>query len=306
MADDGTSGQDRESYSDEQDRDSYTVKDPLCTYCRLPLREGEEEMCDPCYEDRAPLWRDYHEGGGHDPLAIAFDVAIYEVGGSVRDGLLGINSKDKDFAVEAPSYERMKEFLEDRGFTIFVETPEFLTIRAHFPNTHPDFGKTTADFVLCRKDGAYSDGRHPDEVTPGTIYDDLARRDFTVNAMAKRLGSDEILDPFDGQSDLNWRLLRVVGEGDDRIREDPLRAIRALRFWVVKGLAPTPELADVLSSKSLPPLLSTVSQERIREELHKMFKHDTKRTLTVLFALPGIVGAVFPADGLWLKPTLEQ
>ncbi len=102
-------------------------------------------------------------------------VKIYLVGGSIRDQLLGLKSKDLDYAVEAGSYEEMRDYIKENG-KIFLETPEYLTIRAHLKNGEP------ADFVLCRKDGEYSDGRRPDKVTPGTLYDDLARRDFTVNA----------------------------------------------------------------------------------------------------------------------------
>ena len=109
---------------------------------------------------------------------------IYQVGGSLRDECLGRPCKDFDFSVEAPSYEAMREHLVQDGYTIFLEKPEYLTIRARFPKGHPQ-ERVCADFVLCRKDGFYSDGRRPDTVEPGTIYDDLARRDFTMNAMAR-------------------------------------------------------------------------------------------------------------------------
>src|SRR5688572_2507881 len=105
-------------------------------------------------------------------------VKVFEVGGAVRDKLLGLRPKDIDFAVEAPSFKAMHEFVSSTCSTIFLIKPEFLTIRAH----HATMG--AVDFVLCRKDGAYSDGRRPDTVEPGTIFDDLARRDFTINAMA--------------------------------------------------------------------------------------------------------------------------
>jgi len=108
-------------------------------------------------------------------------IKLFEVGGHVRDGLLGIKSKDIDMAVEAPSWEAMREFVKHNTKKIFLEKEEFLTIRAMGHDGLPK------DFVLCRKDGAYSDGRRPDTVEAGTIFDDLARRDFTVNAIAKEV-----------------------------------------------------------------------------------------------------------------------
>lgn len=272
----------------------------MCRYCGLPSPD-EAEICVICFEDRQRYGFIKEDG------TWAQDVVLYEVGGSVRDGFLGIDSKDKDFAVEAPSWERMKEFLEWRGFTIFVETPEFLTIRAHFPKEHPDYGKTTADFVLCRKEGAYSDGRHPDTVEVGTIYDDLARRDFTVNAMARRLGSSVVLDPWNGKEHLDYRRLIAVGDTETRLREDPLRALRALRFMVCKNFTLSGDIRRVVYADWFAPLLASVSTERKREELTKMFKHNTRLSMLQFAGVDAkpLRDAVF-CDGLWLKPTLEQ
>src|SRR6478735_1674813 len=156
---------------------------------------------------------------------------FYQVGGCVRDSLLGVESKDIDFSVEAPSYEAMREAVIERcggnPESIKVDKPEFATIRA----IDPKLGGV--DFVLCRKDGAYSDGRRPDSVEMGTLLDDLARRDFTVNAIA-RADDGSLIDPFNGQADLKLRLLRCVG-GVDRLREDSLRMLRAFRFAITKG-----------------------------------------------------------------------
>lgn len=124
-------------------------------------------------------------------------IRIFEVGGCVRDEILGVPSKDIDFAMEAPSFQAMKEYMEAENFKIFLETPEYFTIRAKFPNS-----SLVADFVLCRKEFGYSNNRHPDLVEVGTIYDDLSRRDFTINAIAKSLDSGEFLDPHNGIDDL--------------------------------------------------------------------------------------------------------
>src|SRR5689334_19330699 len=99
-------------------------------------------------------------------------VKLYKVGGYVRDQVLGLKSKDIDYAVEAESYDAMKNHLIEKGAKIYLEQPQYFTIRGKLNDED-------ADFVLCRKEGKYSDGRRPDTVEIGTIYDDLARRDFT-------------------------------------------------------------------------------------------------------------------------------
>lgn len=235
---------------------------------------------------------------------------IYKVGGAVRDELLGLKPKDYDFAVEAESFEAMKNSLLDQGFTIFLSTPEYFTIRARFPKGYDMYGIntngrcTTADFVLCRKESSYSDGRRPDSVEPGTIYDDLARRDFTVNAIAQK-ETGVLVDPFNGVDDLNHNVLKAVGSAEERLREDALRALRALRFSVTRNFVLDDELGASLKSDWLPPLLMNISEERQREELYKMFKHNTLCALGVLFEYPQIVEACF-WDKIWLRPTMEQ
>jgi tRNA nucleotidyltransferase (CCA-adding enzyme) len=240
---------------------------------------------------------------------VSNDINIYEVGGCVRDEILGIPTKDIDYTVEASSFSAMREWLVDAGFDIFVESPQFLTIRARFPKGKRDFAgrdvtHLTADFVLARAEGEYTDGRHPDEVRPGTLMEDLARRDFTVNAMAKDKHG-LLIDPFDGMRDLQNGVLRAVGRAEDRLREDPLRAMRAIRFAVTKGFQLHADVATALDSSWLPPLLASVSGERRREELLKAFKHDTIKTLWWLGRFMVLQEDMF-ADGLWLKPTMEQ
>jgi tRNA nucleotidyltransferase (CCA-adding enzyme) len=230
---------------------------------------------------------------------------MYEVGGCVRDELLGLKTKDIDFAVEAPSFDSMESYLRAQGFTIYLVTPEHFTIRGKFPKDHATYPRVDADFVLCRKDGTYSDARRPDYVEPGTLMDDLARRDFTVNAMA-RDEQGSILDPFDGRTDLLDGRLRCVGNAEDRMREDALRALRAIRFAVTKGFVWDLDLNLTMVSDWLPPLLASVSVERRREELLRCFQHDTRATLDMLcHKVPtAFLHAVF-ADGLWLMPTLK-
>lgn len=228
---------------------------------------------------------------------------IYEVGGSVRDRMLGLESKDKDFAVEAESFDAMVDGLTERGFKIFLSTPEYLTVRAKFPNGHK-FSSQTADFVLCRAEGEYSDGRHPDYVRPGTIFDDLARRDFTVNAMAVN-ANGILIDPHNGNKDLANMRLKTVGDASVRFAEDYLRALRAVRFFIVKGFYLDPEVTKALLDPATAEGLKSVSVERIREEMYKAFKHDTLATIKFLNNFREIRDVVF-SRGLWLEPTLKE
>jgi tRNA nucleotidyltransferase/poly(A) polymerase len=247
---------------------------------------------------------------------------FFEVGGAVRDSFLGLRSKDIDYTVVDKwadvlpvtvdeSFEGLENFLGEEGFKIFLSTPEYLTIRAQFPKDHPvhalhpDSKNLTADFVLARCEGPYSDGRRPDWVRPGTLEDDLARRDFTVNAVARTIHG-EIIDPHGGVSDLEHMALRCVGRAEDRIKEDALRSLRAVRFVITKGFFLNVELQDILQASWLPDMLSSISAERKREELDKCFKTDTIKTLDLLWSFsPEFLHAVF-SDGLRLKPTMES
>ena len=241
-----------------------------------------------------------------------------EVGGAVRDKFLGLDSKDVDFVaipvnpnmfVNADfAFTHLVNHLKLEGFKVFLETPEFFTVRAQVPDGHPLKQRTNvADFVLARKDGPSSDGRHPDFVLPGTLFDDLQRRDFTVNAMAILDG--ELVDPFNGFADLQDALIRFVGNPTERIAEDGLRVMRALRFVVTKpGFILERETFQAINSNFASEMLMKVSVERIREELEKMFLADTVGTMKILrdvFSLNSLEKAIF-RDGLRLMPTLKK
>jgi tRNA nucleotidyltransferase (CCA-adding enzyme) len=233
-------------------------------------------------------------------------IKFYQVGGCVRDRLLGKKSKDIDYSVEAPSFEIMKRAVaircganpddeEDFNRVIKVVKPEFVTIRA----IDPKLGGV--DFVLCRKDGKYSDGRRPDSIEMGTLADDLARRDFTVNALAEDENGN-IIDLFDGQTDLNNRILRCVG-GTERLREDSLRMLRAIRFQITKGFWPDKDLESFLMDANNVSLLDTLPIERIRDEIMKCMEFDTLETLHVLNKYHQIRNAIFSRN-LRLIPTI--
>jgi tRNA nucleotidyltransferase (CCA-adding enzyme) len=240
---------------------------------------------------------------------------FFEVGGCVRDSLLGIASKDIDFSVVAPvgvfatadsAFLAMEAQLAEQGFQIFESRREFLTIRARVPKGHALEARTTvADFVLARKDGPYTDGRRPDWVVPGTLLDDLARRDFTVNAIARAIDGT-LIDPFDGQLDIKDRVISFVGNAETRIREDGLRILRAFRFEITKGFMMDSEAWDAVRSEFGAEMLGKQKVERVREELVKMFKADTLKSLSLLCDLPGHTRAAIFRDGLRLDATMKD
>lgn len=215
---------------------------------------------------------------------------FYEVGGSVRDSLLGIPTKDIDFVVIAPTFGGMMRHLEAEGFLVFQTKPEFSTARAGVPAGHPLRQRAaTADFVQA-----------------ASLHEDLARRDFTVNAMAR--GADgQIIDPFGGQVDLvACRLLRFVGDPMERIREDGLRVLRAFRFMVSHRMFAEEETWRVLTSDASSEFLSAVAIDRVREEVEKMFSADTIAALAVMAELPRHTQRAVFRDGLRLAATRKR
>jgi len=240
---------------------------------------------------------------------------MYEVGGKVRDEILGLTSKDVDYTV-VPSEDLLKDigsphtmfnilegFLKEEGFEIFLVTPDCFTIRAKFPKNHKYQG--VADFVMARKEIGYISGTRTPIVKPGTLYDDLERRDFTLNALAK----DEdgtIIDYFNGIKDLNEGVLKTPLKTKETFNDDPLRILRAIRFSITKGFRITPNMAIVIENYNYEDKMDVVSVERIREELFKCFKHNTLETLRVLSEFPTLKNYIFKDNILWLKPTMEQ
>ncbi|QIG57956.1 tRNA nucleotidyltransferase [Microbacterium phage PauloDiaboli] len=239
-------------------------------------------------------------------------IKTYLVGGAVRDKLLGLPVKDFDYTVVVgnaktvpEAWDAMRAHLKAEGFTIFLETPEYFTIRAKFPKDHEN-AKITADFVLARQEGPYSDGRHPDWVKPGTLADDLRRRDFSVNAMAED-GDGNIIDYYQGRRRLEHRVLEAVGDPRDRMTEDPLRALRAVRFAVTKGFKIEHDLAYAMRTmKVLDSLRNDISVDRIRDELFRCFEYDTVKTIAFLYDQFPMYLDIMAERGIWLKPTMEK
>lgn len=239
------------------------------------------------------------------------NITLYLVGGAVRDLVRGEESKinDWDFAVEADSYGSMREWINSQGFEIYLETPQYFTIRArssdNFTFAGRNLSQRTFDFTLCRVEDKYLDGRHPSSVRQGTIYQDLSRRDFTVNAMA--LTNDgTLIDPYNGKADIQNKVIRCVG-GTDRFVEDYLRVLRAIRFCVRLGYTLGEKEKVYLLNSQDRKLLASISEERVREELTKCFKADSLETLRKLWEFDLLTENIFDLfPDLWLMPTLKN
>jgi len=226
---------------------------------------------------------------------------LYEVGGKVRDDLLKLPSRDVDYAYvsttqssAAEAFAEMRDWVEAKGLQIFQELPATWTIRAK-----PLQSKQGSDFVLAVQ-------RNGEIIRPGTIADDLAARDFTINAIAR--ATDGILiDPFGGQQDLTDRCLRTPIDPVITLQHDPIRALRAVRFAVKLGFTWCPELETALHHPDLPFWMDRVDRDRLLQELLKTFKVDTWGVLKRLHSLPEpLVRNWLERPGLWLMPTTRQ
>ena len=184
--------------------------------------------------------------------------AAYVVGGCVRDSLLGLTPHDWDLCTSA---------LPQQGIELFGAEKCIPTGLQHGTVTVKQ-GGGLYEITTFRTEGAYTDGRHPDEVhfVPD-VREDLARRDFTINAMAYN-EKEGLVDPFGGQADLQSGILRAVGVPHQRFTEDALRILRLYRFAARFGFAIDPPTAQ--AAQELCAHLDCVSVERIEEELAKL------------------------------------
>ena len=184
--------------------------------------------------------------------------AAYAVGGCVRDSLLGRTAHDWDLCTSALPQQVMELFGTEQCIPTGLQHGT-VTIK---------YGGQLYETTTFRTEGSYTDGRHPDAVQfVPDVREDLARRDFTINAMAYN-EAEGLVDPFGGQADLQNGLLRAVGEPQQRFTEDALRILRLYRFAARFGFAL--DTATARAARQLAPHLDCISAERIQEELAKL------------------------------------
>jgi putative nucleotidyltransferase with HDIG domain len=190
-------------------------------------------------------------GAGHD---------AYVVGGCVRDAIRGVDPQDWDVATDATPEEIQRFFAKS------LYTNRFGTVVVRS-------GQHEVEVTTYRTEAGYTDHRRPDHVAfTDSLHEDLSRRDFTMNAMAWRPGQNgtpgELVDLFGGQRDLESRVLRAVGEPDERFREDALRMLRAVRFATLLDMRIDERTAAAIRRNAH--LAATLSGERINQELTKI------------------------------------
>lgn len=201
-----------------------------------------------------------------------FDQDIYIVGGAVRDQLLGIDVCDVDIASAIHPHD-FKKLCKSLGHKTFDTGIEHGTVTVLIDGKAYEHTTFRTD-VSC-------DGRNANVSFSKTIEEDLSRRDFTINAIA--LLQDEIIDPFNGQKDLENKILKTVGLAEERFSEDYLRIIRAARFASRLNMSIDTEL--LIAAKHLAPkIIEHVSVERISDEFKKAQAH-AKEFLKVLYSM---------------------
>lgn len=206
--------------------------------------------------------------------------AAYAVGGCVRDSLRGVTPHDWDVTTSALPDETASVFADHRTITVGAQhgTVAVLT------------DERTVEITTFRTESGYADSRHPDTVTfVSDVRDDLARRDFTVNAMAYN-DREGLIDPFGGQVDLANGVLRCVGNAVTRFSEDALRILRGLRFAATLPLVIAPETADALHKTR--EKLQNIAAERIATELTKLLCGDN--VVPILQEYRDILAVVIP------------
>ncbi|MCQ2911450.1 MAG: CCA tRNA nucleotidyltransferase [Clostridia bacterium] len=224
----------------------------------------------------------------------------YAVGGCVRDSLIGRTPNDWDITTSAKPFEVKSLFKK----TIDVGI-EHGTVTVMLDNVG-------YEVTTYRIDGDYIDNRHPEEVQfTKDINEDLARRDFTINAMAYN-ETNGLIDPYDGAKDLDKKLIRCVGNPSERYNEDALRMLRAIRFSAQLGFDIEKETYNAIKNNSH--LIKNISVERIRDEITKIIMSDNPEKFLVLYdtgllelIMPEFIPNInCPQNSPWHKYTVDE
>ena len=218
----------------------------------------------------------------------------YFAGGCARDTLLGVTPADYDVATDATPPEVMRIFPETYAVgaqfgVVLVPAPEGVPPAA-MPSEHPNY----VEVATFRCDGAYSDGRHPDQIRYSKDpKQDVQRRDFTINGLLMDpLDGDRVLDFVGGREDLRAGVIRAIGDAERRFQEDKLRMLRAVRFAARLGY--TIELQTFAAIRELASFIHQVSRERVRDELTKMLTEGHARRAFELLDATGLLHQVLP------------
>ncbi len=205
-------------------------------------------------------------------------------GGCVRDKFLGIEPKDYDVATNAVPDQIQEVFGRRKTLAIGAS---FGVIKVLGPSSAGQI-----DVATFRQDAQYSDGRHPDHVTFTSAEEDASRRDFTINGMFFDPLKDEVIDYVSGQTDLQRKVIRAIGDPQLRFSEDKLRILRAVRFAATFGFEIEAETRAAI--EQFADQLQVVSAERITAEMERMLTHKNRHLAVQLLQQCGLLAIIFP------------
>ncbi|MDE6206483.1 MAG: CCA tRNA nucleotidyltransferase [Muribaculaceae bacterium] len=220
--------------------------------------------------------------------ADAMQRECYVVGGYVRDLIIGRHSKDIDFVTVGSGIELATKVGENIG------PRAHLAVYRNYGTAQLHFGKTELEFVGARRESYSRDSRNP-IVEDGTLDDDLARRDFTINAMAISVNADtfgELIDRYDGLGDIERRIIRTPLDPDITFSDDPLRMMRAIRFATQLDFDIEPETFAALNRNAA--RIEIISGERIKDELMKIMASPRPSKGWYLLLRSGLLDFIFP------------
>ncbi len=209
---------------------------------------------------------------------------LWVVGGALRDELLGTGGGDEDFATNALP-DDVEDIARSRGADVITVGKKFGTIGVHA-------GGRWSEITTFRGDSYEAGSRWPDVTFGTTIEEDLARRDFTINAFARDVYTDRLLDLFGGKDDLDARIIRAVGEPAQRFREDPLRILRGIRFASQLGFSI--DDATLEGMRETAELTATLSAERIGAEFDRLICGVHPRIGLEYLRDSGVLPVLFP------------
>ena len=210
---------------------------------------------------------------------------LYLVGGVVRDRLLGVDSTpDFDLTTDAPP-ERIRELIDGVADAVWLQGERFGTVGIRL-------GDLTMEITTHRAEAYMGDSRKPVVRFSTDLYEDLARRDFTVNAIAVEVAERSLHDPHDGRADLRRGILRTPLSPEESFSEDPLRMLRAARFVARYGLVPAEGLVG--AARSLVGRMAIVSAERIRDEFFRLLEVEDPSTGVHLLEEIGLLNDLLP------------
>ena len=210
---------------------------------------------------------------------------LYLVGGVVRDRLLGVDSTpDLDLTTDAPP-ERIRELIDGVADAVWLQGERFGTVGIRL-------GDLTMEITTHRAEAYMGDSRKPVVRFSTDLYEDLARRDFTVNAIAVEVAERSLHDPHDGRADLRRGILRTPLSPEESFSEDPLRMLRAARFVARYGLVPAEGLVG--AARSLVGRMAIVSAERIRDEFFRLLEVEDPSIGVHLLEEIGLLDGLLP------------